>query len=473
MKLLIPENIQDLQRDDTGWRTVKSSLSPQWTDDSTRERLDKPISLDELTKALESLEKNKTPRSDTLPVGLYSALWDLICQDLLEVYNNMLLAGIMCETMRKGIITLIDNRKVETDEIRNWRPVSLHNANYKVLAKVIASQVGSALGFVNRPDQTCAVQYRTITETLALLADTITNTQDSRVDTGFISLDQGKVFDRILHTCRKDVNLRGVTIPGSGGPQVKASLCMDEVTTFCSDLLSVCRLMSICNQFELASGAKVNHGKSEVMFFGNRTDQSFVPFIARTDYLKMLGIWFGGAGARAQTWKEHIAKVKQKLGFWEHCSFSIVGKNLVIGCETLTLLLYMVRVWPIHQNGAIADTRAIFHFIWKSNMDRVHKDTMHKTLDKGEKNVPNATLILMAIFVCGCIKLYVDPQYTNIKCHDILRFYFSSVTQDSVLYSLYPRDAHQDKHRVHLEDHQLNERYSLVCPNLVGLPEQG
>eukprot|EP00061_Rhincodon_typus_P009603 g33234.t1 len=54
--------------------------------------------------------------------------------------------------------------------------------------------------------------------------------------------------------------------------------------------------MSICDQLELASGAKVNRVSNEAMFFGNWANQSFIPLTIRTDYLKVLGIWFGGAG---------------------------------------------------------------------------------------------------------------------------------------------------------------------------------
>eukprot|EP00061_Rhincodon_typus_P003448 g20094.t1 len=56
-------------------------------DNSTSESWDQPFSLDRLTKALESFEKNKTSRSDGLLAELYSALWDLICQNLLEGYD--------------------------------------------------------------------------------------------------------------------------------------------------------------------------------------------------------------------------------------------------------------------------------------------------------------------------------------------------------------------------------------------------
>eukprot|EP00061_Rhincodon_typus_P014718 g41942.t1 len=99
----------------------------------------------------------------------------------------------------------------------------------------------------------------------------------------------------------------------------------------------------------------------------------------RTDYRKVLGIWYRGARVCTKSWEEHIAKVKQKLVLWEHCSLSIV---------------------------------AIFHFIWKPKIDWVCRDSMYKTLDKGVENVPNVALTLMDIFVCGCIKLCVDPTET-------------------------------------------------------------
>eukprot|EP00061_Rhincodon_typus_P012404 g38122.t1 len=78
--------------DSTASQSFLSSVT-EVIDNSVWERLDQPLCLDEVTKALKSLEKNKTPRSYCLQAELYSALWDLIGQDLLEVYNSMLLAG--------------------------------------------------------------------------------------------------------------------------------------------------------------------------------------------------------------------------------------------------------------------------------------------------------------------------------------------------------------------------------------------
>ncbi|XP_059833052.1 uncharacterized protein LOC132398101 isoform X1 [Hypanus sabinus] len=200
---------------------------------------------------------------------------------------------------------------------------------------------------------------------------------------------------------------------------------MDDVTVFCSDSRSVRRLISICEQFEQASGARVNCTKSEAMLFGNRPDRSSVPFTIRADHLKLLGIWFGGAEVCNKNWQKWTAKMEKKLGLWGGRSLSIAGKNLVIRYEVLSGLLYLVQVWPVPRSFSSEITRAVFRFVWGSKMERVRPTTIHKSLDNGGKNVPNVALTLMASFVCGCIRLCVDPRYAGTKYHYVSRFYLS------------------------------------------------
>eukprot|EP00061_Rhincodon_typus_P009384 g32853.t1 len=99
VKLLTPENIEELKRDYTVYKesSVLSGLKEEdglVLDNSMWERLDQLISLDKMAKVLKSFGKNKTVGSDGFPAELYSALWDLIDQDLLEVYDRQ--EGITC-----------------------------------------------------------------------------------------------------------------------------------------------------------------------------------------------------------------------------------------------------------------------------------------------------------------------------------------------------------------------------------------
>ena len=50
----------------------------------------------------------------------------------------------MSSTQRLGIITLI-HKKGETDNLSNWRPISLLNYDYKIMAAVLANRLHKVL----------------------------------------------------------------------------------------------------------------------------------------------------------------------------------------------------------------------------------------------------------------------------------------------------------------------------------------
>eukprot|EP00061_Rhincodon_typus_P011930 g37309.t1 len=100
---------------------------------------------------------------------------------------------------------------------------------------------------------------------------------------------QGCPFSATLFVCciepfaesiSKDASLRGVTIPGHGGLQVKASLYVNDVAVFCSDRLSVRRHMSICDRFELVLEPKqikdtLAEGAGDMVLRGRGMQKSF------------------------------------------------------------------------------------------------------------------------------------------------------------------------------------------------------
>jgi len=48
--------------------------------------------------------------------------------------------GQLSVTQRRGIIKLIPKKDVEPDLIRNWRPITLLNCDYKIAAKAIGNR---------------------------------------------------------------------------------------------------------------------------------------------------------------------------------------------------------------------------------------------------------------------------------------------------------------------------------------------
>eukprot|EP00061_Rhincodon_typus_P018755 g48062.t1 len=101
---LLTQNIEELKRQCAS-QPFLSSIT-EVLDDSTRERLDQPLSLDQLSKALVSLDKNKTPKSDSLPENIfvrimYTYTWNMlskmgfamgICNWIQLLYTNIVSA---------------------------------------------------------------------------------------------------------------------------------------------------------------------------------------------------------------------------------------------------------------------------------------------------------------------------------------------------------------------------------------------
>ncbi|KAJ1166933.1 hypothetical protein NDU88_007327 [Pleurodeles waltl] len=83
----------------------------------------------------------------------------------------------------------------ERCELKNWRPISLLNVDYKILSKTMVNRVKDAMGEIVHLDQTCGVAGRRVADSLALIRDTIQYITDRNIHAALVCLDQEKAFD--------------------------------------------------------------------------------------------------------------------------------------------------------------------------------------------------------------------------------------------------------------------------------------
>ena len=68
---------------------------------------EEPLSADECHKALTNMKSSKSPGSDGLPAEFYNFFWDEIGKTLVEVLNFCSNRGLLTESMRLAIISLL------------------------------------------------------------------------------------------------------------------------------------------------------------------------------------------------------------------------------------------------------------------------------------------------------------------------------------------------------------------------------
>ena len=114
----------------------------------------------------------------------------------LRCYKNKYNGG-MSITQRRSIIKLIPKKDAELYFIKNWRPLSLLNTDYKIAAKAIANRIKSVLPNVINNDQTGFLKGRFIGENVRLIDSVIRYAAEKNIPGLLLCIDFEKAFDSL------------------------------------------------------------------------------------------------------------------------------------------------------------------------------------------------------------------------------------------------------------------------------------
>jgi alanine racemase len=103
----------------------------------------------------------------------------------------------MTKSQRIGTLSLL-YKKGDSRQLKNWRPVSLLNVDYKILSKIMTARLKGVMARITPSAQKCGVPGRKAMDVI-MAVDII---QGELVTTGgaLVCLDQEKAFDRVNHT---------------------------------------------------------------------------------------------------------------------------------------------------------------------------------------------------------------------------------------------------------------------------------
>lgn len=90
----------------------------------------------ELKNALNQMASGKSPGPDGVLTEFYVKFWDLVGSDFAEMISNAIHHGKLPLGMNKGLVVLLP-KEGDLEFIQHWRPITLLNTAYKILAKVL------------------------------------------------------------------------------------------------------------------------------------------------------------------------------------------------------------------------------------------------------------------------------------------------------------------------------------------------
>jgi hypothetical protein len=302
---------------------------------------DLKITLEEIGRALKDLKNGKTPGTDGFPPDFYKKIWKDIGTLVYESIRNAEEKGEMSIDQKRGVINLIPKKDKDLRYLKNWRPISLLNTDYKILTKTLASRLKQILPSVIHPDQVAYLKERYIGQNIRTIIDIMHYTKEERKEGIIAFLDFEKAFDsidwRIIDEALEKFNIgiyfrkwvknvysnitscvtncgyssrdfkitRGVRqgcplsaylfiivaeilairirnnngIKGIkiGEIEVKVVQMADDTTSFLQNEQSLTEMLKTIDEFGVLAGLKLNLSKSEAMWLGENRNSSSKP----------------------------------------------------------------------------------------------------------------------------------------------------------------------------------------------------
>jgi hypothetical protein len=162
-----------------------------------KESLESPVQLCEIANAVHDLPNSKTPGTDGIPIDFYKVFWGKIKYNVLDSINYAIEQKCMSIDQRRGVLSLIPKKGKDSRKLKNWRPISLLNSDYKILAKAIATRLQQVLPYLISCDQSGCLKGRSTYANIRSTIDVINYVNENHAPGILAYIDFEKAFDTV------------------------------------------------------------------------------------------------------------------------------------------------------------------------------------------------------------------------------------------------------------------------------------
>ena len=172
-------------------------INPLQITEQEKEILERPISKEELERALGKMKNNKSPGLDGYSAEFYKKFWpqlgDFFLNAIIENYEN----GALSNSQTEGVITCLPKTGKERNKLKIWRPISLLNTSYKLISLCITNRIRPLLHSIISPEQKGFIEGRSISKCTRLMLDIIHECEAQNKAGLILLVDFEKAFDSL------------------------------------------------------------------------------------------------------------------------------------------------------------------------------------------------------------------------------------------------------------------------------------
>ena len=155
------------------------------------------ITKEEIEAAIDGMGKNKSPGLDGLTAEFYHEFKGTLSPILCKLFKCFEERDELPDGLSTGVISILF-KKGSRDKLGNYRPLSMLNNDYKVLARVLSNRMKRVIGVVVGSTQAYSIPGRDISDTICSIRDIISYMKGG-IGGVVMSLDLNKAFDRVNH----------------------------------------------------------------------------------------------------------------------------------------------------------------------------------------------------------------------------------------------------------------------------------
>jgi len=419
-------------------------------DDKSRDVLSRPLTCEELEKALFAMQQGKSPGNDGLTVGFYRTFWKHLKGPCWEAMQEGLARGELAPSQKQTVIRLILKKGKNPKHLKGWRPISLMNNDAKMLSGALAARLKPNLPLVTSCEQAAFVEGKVIQEGTRLI-DQVIRALERRGDKGgVLAVDFSKAFDSVehdylwavmsrmnlgsnfIHMIRTLYNGSTSSVMNAGattrsfvlerscrqgcpispglfllaieplllrlkvqlngvvtpGGAAKLAAFADDLTVFIGRDDNLGEVLNTITLFAGASGLKINLDKSELLSFGLGANTAGIPEV---DWMQITGIVVGKKAHAKRIEKLNfqpaLDKIEAKLNLWRIRHLTIAGRVLAVKAHALSQIQYLANSIPVPPWCVKELNRLIYRFLWKGP-DKITRVKASKAWKDGGIGMP-------------------------------------------------------------------------------------